>query len=798
MKSSVLRYWTKIGALAGPALLIGEMLLRGRAFGWGAPAFQFLPWHIYAFKSLQNGVLPLWNPLNGLGTPLLANYQTALFYPPNWIVLLLAAVGGESWLVWGHTLLIMLHLSFAGWGMVRLLERLGIGTTGQLLGGLVYPLSGYLVARLGFFPMIWTASWMPWVLLAASQIALPLREEITPSPKIPPALILCLALMLLAGHAQLSWYILLFTAGWVFTGGWLNRGLKQALLSVGRLGAAGLLAVCLALVQLAPTAEYLLQSQRSAQVDFETAISYSFWPWRLLSLIAPDLFGNPGLGNYWGYASFWEDAIYIGVLPFLLALTSIKCLWSVRKKQGDDASKNGLVLFLWFMSLLSILLALGKNTPVFPFLYRNVPSFAMFNAPARYLLWLEFALILLAAIVTDAWRAPTGKGIYWLRLATAGGAAVTLGAFASFLSLGDVSPTFVPAAAMAGVWALGSGLLLLFKPTAGHYQKEKLWQVALLILVGLDLFAAGRLLNPSVEASFYKTGAVSPWLQEAGFDGGRVYMSLADDYRIKYRRFLRFGDYTPIEDPIHLRWAMPANINLLSGVPSANLFDPLQPGRYAQWMQHLESLTEGQRSAWLAEMDVTMVERVSVNSTKGVEFDSIKGSGRVRWYVCAQAAANAEESWAQLNRQLNQANEGSAARKVILEANVPSGSPGCDEAAGSEIDVLDERPDQMKFAVNSSADGWLFVADLWYPGWRAWVDGIRVPVVRANYLFRAIPVKAGSHEVILAYRPVSFYAGLAIGVLGWGIFFVYKIKSHIIKIHPSLNGVSFRWINLQR
>ncbi|NIT61083.1 MAG: hypothetical protein GWN00_34235, partial [Aliifodinibius sp.] len=83
------------------------------------------------------------------------------------------------------------------------------------------------------------------------------------------------------------------------------------------------IAIALAAIQLLPTFEYLLESQRSAAVDFDFAMNYSFWPWRFLSLLTPDLFGNPALGDYWGFANYWEDAIYIGLIPFVLAVAAL-------------------------------------------------------------------------------------------------------------------------------------------------------------------------------------------------------------------------------------------------------------------------------------------------------------------------------------------------------------------------------------------------------------------------------------------------------------------------------------------
>ena len=149
------------------------------------------------------------------------------------------------------------------------------------------------------------------------------------------------------------------------------------------------------------------------------------------------MFGNPADGNYWGYANYWEDAVYIGILPFILALIAI--VNGIKGNISDTCihrnNKNDLIInrpvlirFMFVVIILSFLLALGKNTPVFPWLYRNIPTFDMFNAPTRFSLWAIFFLALLAGIGVEYWNRPKERGLYWTRLGTAGAFAVMLGA----------------------------------------------------------------------------------------------------------------------------------------------------------------------------------------------------------------------------------------------------------------------------------------------------------------------------------------------------------------------------------
>jgi hypothetical protein len=64
--------------------------------------------------------------------------------------------------------------------------------------------------------------------------------------------------------------------------------------------------------------------------------------------------------------------------------------------------------------------------------------------------------------------------------------------------------------------------------------------------------------------------------------------------------------------------------------------------------------------------------------------------------------------------------------------------------------------------VKAISVGYLVLLDSWYPGWKAYLDGQRVDVLRANYAFRAVAVKPGAHHVEFIFRPVSFYIGAAI------------------------------------
>jgi uncharacterized membrane protein YfhO len=68
--------------------------------------------------------------------------------------------------------------------------------------------------------------------------------------------------------------------------------------------------------------------------------------------------------------------------------------------------------------------------------------------------------------------------------------------------------------------------------------------------------------------------------------------------------------------------------------------------------------------------------------------------------------------------------------------------------------------ERVVVTVEARQPGYLVLADLFYPGWQAEVDGGKAPIERANYLFRAVRLAPGRHTVRFDYRPASFRLGL--------------------------------------
>lgn len=717
-------------ALGGALLVAFHRLLLGEVFFWGLPALQFVPWRDYAFEMLRQGHLPLWNSLNGAGAPLLANYQSALLYPFNWLGLVLP-------LPWQMSVTAALHLFIAGWGMWAFTGRLGLSDLGRGISALAFGMTSYLVARLGTYPTITAAAWLPWLLWSALGVLTRRRRQDI------GWLGLFAGLQLLAGHAQTAWYSLLlvglFSAWWAGAHrpfNWQRLALVAAGLALG----AGVAAA-----QLLPTTELLRASQRSTGVDYDFAMNFSYSPARTLNLLSPNFFGNPGDGSYATKGAFFEDAVYVGLIPLVSALAAALS-WSWGRLRRRERPAYFISVPFWLLVVIAAFaLALGKNTPIFPFLYEHVPTFGLFQAPVRWHLWTVCGLSVLAGIGAAVW----GRGkwlFFWTRLATAGCVGAAL------LALG--APRFLPpetldndgvqaiirAVTATGILGALAGALTLAQPELRTGRRYRWWALAVWLTLAGDLVYAAQGLNPTVSASFYDRQS------QARVPAGRGYWPGELAEREMFSRFLQFDDYrAAVDQQAAFRASGLENLNLLDRAPLLNNFDPLLVDSYSQYLALIEANPTA-AEALLRAVGVTYVyatdgRRVALNDA-GARAWLVSS---VCWHVdeASLAAALLDPAW-------------NPARQAHLLGAGECPAPD-DETAGSVTEIADAG-NSLSVQLEAARAGWLIVADTPYPGWA--VDG--QPVQTANINMRAVPVSAGAQRVTFEYRPWWLWPGALI------------------------------------
>ncbi|MCX7681877.1 MAG: YfhO family protein [Anaerolineae bacterium] len=103
--------------------------------------------------------------------------------------------------------------------------------------------------------------------------------------------------------------------------------------------------------------------------------------------------------------------------------------------------------------------------------------------------------------------------------------------------------------------------------------------------------------------------------------------------------------------------------------------------------------------------------------------------------------------------------------EVLLEQ--PTGIPQVTPASRAQRSPIRLRDGHNRVTIHVTLEtpGYLVLADTWYPGWQATVDGEPAPLMRANYAFRAVWLEAGEHTVEMAYRPRSVLVGGMLSVV---------------------------------
>ncbi|MEJ2559874.1 MAG: YfhO family protein, partial [Anaerolineae bacterium] len=751
--------------------------------------------------------------------PLLANHQSATFYPLNLIYFVMPVEQAMGYSVMLH--LIMAGLFAYAWG-----QTIGLSRLGAIILGISFMSSGFFVSRTQFITIINSAAWLPLLFLLADRLA---RRR-----SLPDAVWLgvALALQFLAGHAQLWFYSLWAVIAYGLARAWAmrwrrfgendsaptgqqfnnqKRGLSYVL-SQWRstvqserpvavlLACAVVVALCLSALQLLPTAELALHSQRAGGLNPMEAMTYSFWPWRLLTLAIPGLFGSPAAGDYWGYATYWEDTGYVGVLPLLLALSAVwgwgqrqlSALNQVRFPFTNQKSREArpsephtrvislrhedfLIPFFTLLSILSLILAMGHNTPIYPLIFRYVPGFGAFRAPARFLLFYTLGVTTLAGIGADRFRL-TYRTQYVTRLTAAGAGAMLAISLAAW-QISDkidfaIKPTFAPSIARFALWLGLSVILLLVRGREPNDTDSRIarspipleiWRGLVVGLISIDLVLFAAPLTPTIDPALYRTKTNAERFLLSRTEENRLFATYDYDYNTKFNGYLNFSKWgsSNLAHWLAFRETLVPNLNVFSHTASANNDDPLVVGRWGELMVAVRAADWPTRLRVLRMMNVGYV--LAENAPPGLSpvpdvphlYRIVEPLPRA-WLVSQAHVLPAPD--ALLSELLNPAFDPTT--EVLLEETEHPYSPVPTSGLVPPVSIsLHEGWNSRTIDLVVPQPGYLVLAYTHYPGWRATVDGQPAQILRANYVFMALPLEPGRHQVILRYQPFSWKLG---------------------------------------
>ncbi|MDY7009988.1 MAG: hypothetical protein SVV80_04465 [Planctomycetota bacterium] len=351
----------------------------------------YFPLRTMVAGQVRSGQLPLWNAGEAGGVALLADPQSAVFFPPNWMFLFLPPR-------LAYSLCIFLTFALAGGGAYLYMRRIGLILPAAIFGAVAFEFCGFMVGHRVHLGLIQTAAFLPWGLWCIERLrknAHRLKTCATGIALMAPIFALTLA----AGHWPTA--INLIVVWFVY--------LLIRCRPVGRALAVSASAAVIGSAILAPqiiaTASYIHQTVRSG-VPYVVAGENSFFPLAGVLAFFPFIMGNrtPNFFSqqWWGPWHLCEMLGYVGLVTLTLAAGTIWKFYRKSNSSPDVADSSVRFVHLWTWILIGAAVwALGYYLPTYRLIHM-IPIFGSVRCPARMLLVIDLALAVLAAIGIDA------------------------------------------------------------------------------------------------------------------------------------------------------------------------------------------------------------------------------------------------------------------------------------------------------------------------------------------------------------------------------------------------------------
>jgi hypothetical protein len=802
----------------------GDALFTEKTFFFRDVSFFHYPLKKLVTEAYSRGEWPLWNPYIQLGQPLLANPNAMAFYPTQ----ILFQILPFNLAIEVH---FVLHCILAGLALFFFSRELGLSHYSAFVAAILYNFSGVTLSFVNLFNILPAVAFMPLLSLALLRLlrAPSLRKVVWTSfvlgcffLLLEPATSIAIALFLVP--FLITYFLLQLSAviSW-----------KKAL---GLLVAVGTLALLLAAIQLLPTFELIQRSGRRGGLDFDVINYWSMHPINLIQVLFPGIFGdffklaNP---TNWG-KEFFENrepyllSCYLGIFPLVVGVIGV-----------FFKPQRWLRILLVLVAGTALLLALGKYTPIYGWLFRYCPLFRYGRYPVKFLLGFNFCFSLLVGLgleelfklrrsgeeISQSFRCRWGAGMALVLLM------VLLFSILSiekvWLKIPDVTVYVNQVVVSAGSRTLAIGISLI-RSAIRHGQvhaaalliflgllvirqvRTSILQCAVAFFIVVDLFTSNLWINPLTLEDFYETPPTAKYVLDQMKTHGleRVYRFQDEDFEkapgvlgatdsvmwISLYRKLTLYQFLSAADHIH--FAVFGPIDRMETLPSQII---------SRELRNVKTLEE--KLNYLAGLNVGMILSMRpidspllsldgvfrINSEKPLRIYRLKNR-LPRTFVVADARPSQEEfqsfeSYLALDSNRSQPMEGDSTHQV------PPAAGGQANAVRTWAHIRHYEPNQIEMQADSGKAGELILLDSYFPGWHGFVDGKETPVKSINFVFRGVSLPAGTHHVTFRYYPDSFRRGLWIsagGVLIWMTLFLigmtgsirtrlgWRIRSHFI------------------
>lgn len=504
------------------------------------------------------------------------------------------------------------------------------------------------------------------------------------------------------------------------------------------------------------------------------------------------------LGQYWGEQPGTSGPVYVGAFVMMLFILSLFIV------------KGTVKWSLLAATILSVLLSWGHNfMPFTDFFIDYMPMYSKFRTVASILVIAEFTIPLLAMLalkrIVDEPELLTRKikYVYISFALTAGIAAVFAlggGAFFDFISSSErqalsqfpadqLNPLLDNLTSLreqifaADCWrtffiiVIGTLLLLFYK--AGKLKAEYMVG-CVCVLCLIDMWQVDkRYLNDSM--------FVPKSERDAPIEMTETDRQILEDKSLDYR-VLNFSSNTFNEN-------------------ETSYFHKSIGGYHAAKLRRYQEVIEAHISPEMNAAMKAIVEAAGdMSAVDGNKLFPVINMLNTKYFIMPlQGGANAPlpnpyaygNAWfVDKVSYVNNANEELSAlgttdlRHIAVADKAFSDVLGQSKANDSTATVRLEKyePNQLEYSVSSKNGGVVVFSEIYYPGWNATVDGVEVPVGRANYILRAISVKPGSHKVVLDFHPKSVSVTETIAYIATAILMLMFVAIVIVKRKESKMG----------
>lgn len=691
----------------------------------------FHPFYVHTRASLDQGEWPLWNPAICAGAPLMANCQSAVFYPPRLLHAFLEIPTATS-------IYTILKLWLCGMTAFLCGRGMGLGRGAARFLSLAWMLTSYNQFW-AMWPLPDVSAWLP-VLFVGVELAFSGRTR-----RAFAAIAAGGSLIVLAGHPETAFTMSFDLGIYAVLRAVLERRWGRMLyrpLGVMALGWG--VALLVTMVQWLPFLEYLLNSYTFLERHKET-----FWtqllPNTAVCLFVPRFYGAEADLNFWGDL----DGNRYGIYPGITVWIGAALLLARRRELGADGRR-----------ILALVLAAGSaffftfNAPGFQWLHQ-LPGLVSVRQSYHIGFGL-FGLAVLGAWGIEHWLAHPARlrGLAWTLAVLLPASAMAYAAwnfYAGIIRLEQVGTYVQGKVLVTACAALATVLLSALR--ASRFRPSWIMLLLTAVLTG-DLLAAGWGLNPTLPRGYaYPDRPIFAYLRAQG-----------TPVRIEPGRGIgaapgvasAFG----VQEWMGYDGIYPKRVLYFAHTLRDDIWNAMEPVCSTRYYLTLENRKGGLIPVPEFEFDNTEIFALRETISGTQIYENIRALPRACLVGSVREIADEKALFAAM------ADKNYDPRKEIVTDRAPQGVlPNTGVADLGRVDVTDYGYTRVRLRAQANADCALVLADTYFPGWRAYVDGKQSEVFPAYYAFRGVLIGAGVHTVEFRYEPWTFRAGLWVSVI---------------------------------